>query len=93
MEIVDVKIEEHLERRLKQLLDKRMEDVIQEVVKRAIPEMTYALITQGYQNDQPAGALDTDGFGYSLLQGPPGKVLFVSDVQIKRLFFGNCNSV
>ena len=89
MEIVDVKIEEHLERRLKQLLDKRMEDVIQEVVKRAIPEMTYALITQGYQNDQPAGALDTDGFGYSLLQGPPGKVT----VQIKRLFFGNCNLV
>lgn len=78
MEIVDVKIEEHLERRLKELLDKRMEDVIQEVVKRAIPEMTYALITQGYQNDQPAGAgaglsEATGGFGYGILQGPPGQ--------------------
>ena len=91
MEIVDVKIEEHLERRLKQLLDKRMEDAIQEVVKRAIPEMTYALITQGYQNDQPAGALDTDGFGYSILQGPPGNIIVRFGCPNKRFFPGNCN--
>ena len=86
MEIVDVKIEEHLERRLAELLDKRMEDVIQEVVKRAIPEMTYALITQGYQNDQPAGAglsEATGAAGYGILQGPPGKFwhfLFLWDI-------------
>ena len=81
MEIVDVKIEEHLEKRLKDLLDKRMEDIIQEVVKRAVPELTYSLITQGagYQNDQPAGeggGTFVPNYGYGVLQGPPGLMLY-----------------
>ena len=43
MDIVDIKIEEHLEKRLTVLLDRRMEDIINEVVKRAIPELTYQI--------------------------------------------------
>ena len=74
MEIVEVKIEEHLEKKLMTLLDRRMEDIINEVVKRAIPELTYAMIQNGYQNDQPTGI---DGEfssfgGHMFVQGPPG---------------------
>jgi len=73
MDIVDVKIEENLEKRLKILLDRRMEDIINEVVKRAIPELTYSIIQNGgYQSDQPIR--DSDSFiGTPLvLTGPPG---------------------
>ena len=73
MDIVDVKIEENLEKRLKILLDRRMEDIINEVVKRAIPELTYSIIQNGYQSDQP---VDSDSFIGSplVLTGPPGNI-------------------
>lgn len=75
MEMVEVSIEKQLDKRLRNLIDEKMEEIVLQVVKRAVPEISYRLIQDGYQADQARGGngqyMATDYFG---LPGPPGNL-------------------
>ncbi len=44
----------------------------QPLVKRAVPEISYRLIQDGYQSDQARGSYSFSGLDYFGMPGPPG---------------------
>ena len=97
MEIAQVKIEQQLEKRLRDLLEEKMDEIVHQVVKRAVPEISYRLIQDGYQADQAAGPIGPSprdrnwnfpSLDYFGLPGPPGRKIlkFVTGLYKNFLF-------
>jgi len=76
MELVEVSVEQQLEKRLKNLLESKMEEIVLQVVKRAVPEISYRLIQDGYQSDQARDGYTFTGMDYFGMPGPPGNYLY-----------------
>ena len=78
MEIVAITIEQQVEKRLRTLMDERMQDIILQVVKRAVPEISYRLIQDGYQADEAHGGYPNFAGDWFGKPGPPGKFNYIS---------------